>query len=166
MQYRTALRWQIALAAYMQLISWVPLGQWNYQPCCPTGIEALRRGTLTAADAAGAAAFLLPVIVFWLGMRWEWRWAMWLAVLATAVWLGLQLVTWWPPYLFGASDRWAQVYARAFAESTPILPRWDNHLPPDAAHFSLQVLLAGSVVTGTLALLRHREDQKAVPRGV
>ena len=60
---------------------------------------------------------------------------MWLAWLATAVWLGLQLWTWWPPYLFGASDRWSQVYARAFAESTPILPRWGNHLPPDAAYF-------------------------------
>ena len=159
MQHRTALLWQIVLAAYMQLISWVPLGQWNYQPCCPPGLEALRRGILTPADVAGAAAFLLPVALFWLGMGWEWRRALWLAVLSTTVWLGLQLVTWWPPYLFGASDRWAQIYARAFAESTAILPRWDNHLPLDAAHLSLQVLLAGSVVTGALALLRH-------PRGV
>ena len=145
----------------MQLISWVPLGRWNYQPCCPTGLESLRRGTLTAADAIGAAAFLLPVVVFWVGARREWRWAMWLAVVATAVWLGLQLATWWPPYLLGASDRWSQVYARAFADSTPILPRWGNHLPPDAAHFTLQVLLAGSVVTGVLALLPPR-TRKAV----
>lgn len=155
-QYRTALVWQIALAAYMQLISWIPLGQWNYQPCCPPGLEELRRGTLTVADGIGAGAFLLPVTLFWVGARREWRWAMWLAVLATAVWLGLQLFTWWPPYLFGASDRWSQVYARAFAESTPILPRWGNHLPPDAAHFSLQVLLAGTVVSGAQALLRPR----------
>ena len=108
------------------------------------------------ADAIGVAAFLLPAIVFWVGARRDWRWAMWLAVVATTVWLGLQLVTWWPPYLLGASDRWSQVYARAFAESTPILPRWGNHLPPDAAHFTLQVLLAGSVVSGVLALLPRR----------
>jgi hypothetical protein len=158
-QYRTALCWQIGLAAYMQLISWFPLGRWNYQPCCPPGLEALRRGILTPADVLGAAAFLLPVTLFWLGTRSEWRWAMWLAVLATTVWLGLQLVTWWPPYLFGASDRWSQVYARAFAESTPILPRWGNHLPPDAAHFSLQVLLVGTVVTGALALLQQRAQK-------
>ena len=40
-QDRTALAWQIGLAAYMQLISWVPLGRWNYQPCCPPGLEQL-----------------------------------------------------------------------------------------------------------------------------
>ena len=159
--YRTALFWQIALAIYMQVISWVPLGRWNYQPCCPPGLEALRRGILTATDVAGAGAFLLPVALFWLGARRDWRWAMWLAVLVTTAWLGLQLLTWWPPYLFGASDHWSQVYARAFAESTRILPRWSNHLPPDAAHFSLQVLLVGSVVTGALALVRQRGRKAA-----
>jgi hypothetical protein len=160
-QYRTALLWQIGLAAYMQLISWVPLGRWNYQPCCPPGLEMLRRGTLALGDIAGAGVFLLPVALFWLGARREWRWAMWLALLVTAVWLGLQLWTWWPPYLFGASDRWSQVYARAFAHSTPILPRWGDHLPPDAMHLVLQVLLAGSVATGAMALLR-RSPRKAV----
>ena len=153
--YRTALAWQVGLAGYMQLISWVSLGRWNYQPCCPTGLELLRRGTLSLSDTAGAGAFLLPVALFWLGARWEWRWAMWLALVATTIWLGLQLWTWWPPYLFGASDRWSQVYARAFADSTPILPRWGNHLPPDAMHFSLQVLLPGAVVAGGWALLRQ-----------
>ena len=160
-QYRTALLWQIALAAYMQLISWFPLGRWNYQPCCPPGLEMFRRGSLSPGDVVGTGAFLLPVALFWLGARRGWRWAMWLAVLVAAVWLGLQLWTWWPPYLFGASDRWLHVYARAFAESTPILPRWGNHLPPDAAHFSLQVLLAGTVGSGARALLRQRA-RKAV----
>jgi len=82
---------------------------------------------------------------------------MWLALAATTIWLGLQLWTWWPPYLFGASERWSQVYARAFAQSTSILPRWGSHLPPDAAHFALQVLLSGSVATGGMALVRRRQ---------
>jgi hypothetical protein len=63
-QYRTALLWQIGLAAYMQLISWFPLGRWNYQPCCPPGLEALRRGILTAGDVVAAGAFLLPVALW------------------------------------------------------------------------------------------------------
>lgn len=154
--YRTALAWQIALAAYMQLVSWAPLGRWNHQPCCPPGLEQLRRGTLTLADALSTALFLLPAIVFWVGARRRSRPAMWCAVIATGVWLFLQLWTWWPPYVFGASDQWSQVYARAFAQSTAVLPRWGNHLPPDALHLMLQVLLAGSVVTGTSALLRNR----------
>lgn len=159
-QARHALAWQIGLAAYMQLICWVPLGRWNYQPCCPTGIEQLRRGTLSPGDAIETVAFVLPLVLFWVGSRRDWRWATWLAVLMTTVWLGLQLWSWWPPYLFGASDQWARVYERAFAHSTPILPRWGDHLPPDAMHFVLQVLLVGCVITGA-AILRRRGSMTA-----
>jgi hypothetical protein len=153
---RIALAWQVGLAAYMQLISWIPLGRWNYQPCCPPGFEQLRRGTLTPGDAFGAAAFLLPCLLFWSGLRLGRRWLMWAGFLPTAIWLGLQIWSWWPPYIFGASDSWSRVYARAFAESTPILPRWGNHLPPDALHFTLQVLLLGAVVSGAMALMSPR----------
>jgi len=62
---------------------------------------------------------------------------------------------WWPPYLFGASAHWSQVYARAFAQTTPILPRWGNHLPPDALHLVLQILLVGTVITGGIAIMRQ-----------
>src|SRR5512144_2225793 len=93
-RYRAALVWQIALAAYMQLVSWVPLGRWNYQPCCPTGLELLGRGTLSTADVVGAFAFLLPAVVFLSGVVLEWRSAMGVAVLAIAVWLSLQLWSW------------------------------------------------------------------------
>jgi hypothetical protein len=160
--YRIALAWQIALAVYMQLISWVPLGRWNYQPCCAPGLEQLRRGTLSVGDGFSALIFLLPMAVFWLGARRNLRWAMSLSVLALGVWLTLQIWTWWPPFLFGASEHWSAVYARAFAESTPIFPRWGNHLPPDAAHFVLQVLLAGSVASGTLALRRFGKSTTMV----
>jgi hypothetical protein len=147
-RYRTAVAWQIALAGYMQLVTWVPLGRWNYQPCCPTGLEQWRRGTLSAVDAAGTTAFLLPLALFWWGARQQRRWAMWLSLSLVGVWLALQVWTWWPPYIVGASERWAAVYARAFAQSTRILPRWDNHLPPDALHLVLQVLLSGTLATG------------------
>src|SRR5512144_1934749 len=156
-RYRAALVWQIALAAYMQLISWVPLGRWNYQPCCPTGLEAARRGTLTRADAFGVLAFLIPMALFLLGVRLARRIAMWLSLVALAVWLGLQVWGWWVPYVVGASDRWTRTYARAFAYSTAILPRWGNHLPPDAMHVVLQALLAGSLITGIRALVRHSD---------
>ena len=155
---RAALTWQIALAAYMQLFSWVPLGRWNYQPCCATGLEQLRRGTLSPIDAAGATAFVLPLALFWWGARSSRRWPMWLSMIVLAVWLALQLWTWWPSYLFGASARWTAVYARAFAQSTRILPRWGNHLPPDGMHLVLQFLLAGSVASGMKALLTAKED--------
>ncbi len=80
--------------------------------------------------------------------------------MAYAVWLGLQLWTWWPPYLFGASERWSRVYERAFSKSTPILPRWGSHLPPDAMHFVLQGLLVGVAASALIALAR-KEPPKA-----
>jgi hypothetical protein len=148
----------------MQVASWVPLGRWNYQPCCQTGLEHLRHGTLATSEALGLAAFLVPVLVFWWGARRGRRWAMGLALVSYTVWLGLQLWTWWPPYIFGASAHWSQVYERAFAQSTPILPRWGNHLPPDGMHLVLQVLLLGVVASGSLTLLRKTEVKGGLTR--
>jgi hypothetical protein len=151
---RRAIAWQMVLATYMQAVSWIPLGRWNYQPCCPTGLVQLQRGALDGADIVGYAAFLLPLVSFWLGARRAWLSPRVIALTAYAVWLGLQLFTWWPPYLLGASERWQAVYARAFAESTHVLPRWGTHLPPDAMHLVLQILLVAVVVTGTSTLRR------------
>ena len=159
LHFRVAILWQIGLAAYFQLISWIPLGRFNYQPCCHTGLEQIRLRTLTFADVLGLSAFLLPVLVFSAGVRLQLRWVMWLALAPYAVWLGLQLWTWWPPYLFGASQDWSQVYARAFAESIQILPQWGNHLPPDAVHLLLQVLLLGVLLSGVSGLVRRQPVQ-------
>ena len=145
---RVALLWQVGLAAYMQLVSWVPLGRWNRQPCCPTGLQKLGDATLRGTEVVGIAAFLLLPLAFWLGVRRGWWGLKALALSGYAVWLGLQLWTWWPPYLLGASDHWREVYERAFSQSTPILPRWADHLPPDAMHFVLQALLVGVLFTG------------------
>lgn len=138
----------------MQLISWVPLGRWNFQPCCPSGVVQLRAGTLTPGDALTVIAFILPLLLFWIGLTRGWPVLMWIAFAAYAIWLGLQLFTWWPPYLFGASAHWAAVYARAFAQATQVLPRWGTHLPPDAMHLVLQILLVGSVISSWRAI-RH-----------
>ena len=160
--YRTALVWQLALAAYMQLVSWVPLGRWNYQPCCPPALVLLRDGSASAADAAPLLLFVVPAAVFWVGARRKSRWTMALAVLATAIWLGLQIRSWWIAYIFGASEQWARVYARAFAQATAVLPRWGNHLPPDAMHLVLQILLVGAVVTGVRAIVRSGGEEVRV----
>ena len=132
----------------MQLVSWVPLGRWNFQPCCPTGLQQLQAGTLSGLDALEALAFVMPLALFWIGATHRWRSLMWIALIGYAIWFALQLFTWWPPYLFGASAHWMRVYERAFAHETQILPRWGNHLPPDGVHIVLQILLAGSLITG------------------
>jgi hypothetical protein len=155
-QHAWALVWQVTLAAYMQLISWIPLGRWNYQPCCPAGWTQLERGTLTLADALEVLAFVLPLVIFWYAQRRHWRWAIGIALSGYAVWLTLQVASWWVPYVFGASANWAAVYDRAFAQSMQILPRWGPHLPPDAMHLVLQILLVAVLWTGIPTLRRSR----------
>jgi len=152
-----ALSWQAALAAYMQLISWVPLGKWNYQPCCPTGLQLIESAKLTASEAATLGSFLLPFLVFVAAAVRRSAVLAWLSTLSLAVWLGLQLATWWPPYILGASEKWQDVYERAFAQATQLLPRVGNHLPPDAMHLALQALLLGSVVASAIASWRLRK---------
>ena len=106
----------------------------------------------------------MPAVLFWLRLR-QRRGAMWLAMVTAMAWLGLQLATWWPPYLLGASERWSQsFYFRAFAESTATLPRWSNHLPPDGLHLVLQVLLDGTVASSIVAVLRKASAPGLSPR--
>lgn len=145
---QSANRWQCALATYMQLISWVPLGQWNYQPCCPTAIERAISGRLTLGSVVALAIFLLIPAAWICAVNLRSRLLAGAALLACAIWLGLQIATWWPPYITGASPRWTRIYERAFAESTQVLPRWGAHLPPDAMHLVLQALLGGTLVRG------------------
>ena len=47
------------LALYFQLVSWVPFGRWNQQPCCPTMIERHFAGRLSLESSIGQAAFLM-----------------------------------------------------------------------------------------------------------
>ena len=143
---------QVALAVYFQVVQWVPLGKWNYQPGFePLMIRALNRN-LEIRDAAGVALFALPVLVFWIARLKRTVWLLWLGLLGYAVWLALEIQTWWTAYLFGASDAWLKVYQRVFSQSTKILPSFGRHLAPDGMHLILQLLLAIIIVSTALAL--------------
>jgi hypothetical protein len=74
-----------------------------------------------------------------------------IALLAYVGWLVLQIMTFWIPYVQGASPRWARVHAANFAQTVQWLPTKGNHLPPDASHFVLQLLLVVAIVCTTLA---------------
>ena len=153
-QIRFALWSQLALVIYFEVVSWVPLGQWNYEPCCPPASDLLSRGKLDLLDALGLLAFVLPVVGFWYGVRRKDKWFMLAALLFYSSWLILQITSWWLPYVFGASESWKKVYGRAFSASTQVLPSWGDHLPPDGMHLALQILLVVAVWSGCAALIR------------
>ncbi len=153
---------QGALALYFQAIQWFPLGRWNAQPgFTPFGVQVVR-GEATWLDALLLACFLLPFLVFWLAWARGLRGLMWACTLGYAVWLALQVKTWWGAYLFGASDSWLRTYERVFSRSTQLLPRWGRHLPPDGMHLVLQVLLAAAVGCAVVGLARTSDRRRDI----
>jgi len=99
-------------------------------------------------------AFLAPFLIFWFAYSMGLRWLMWVCTLGYAIWLALQVKTWWVAYAFGASDSWMRVYRRVFSHSTQLLPSFGRHLPPDGMHLVLQVLLTAAVVLALVGLLK------------
>jgi hypothetical protein len=145
---------QAILAVYFQVIQWLPLGRWNYQPgFTPFGVQVIH-GRATGQDLLSLAAFAAPFMAFWFAYSKRLRWLMWIGVFGYAIWLALQVKTWWGAYIFGASDSWVRVYQRVFSHSTQVLPSFGRHLPPDGMHLVLQLLLAAVVLCGVLGLLK------------
>ena len=151
---RASLFAQATLALYFQVIEWFPLSHWNYQTgFTPLGVQAIH-GRATAQDVLLMAAFAAPFAVFWFAYSRRLQWLMWICTLGYAIWLALQVKTWWVAYAFGASDSWLRVYRRVFSQSTQLLPSFGRHLPPDGMHLVLQVLLTAAVVFAVVGLLK------------
>ena len=151
---RLALWSQFLLALYFEVISWIPLGRWNYQPCCAAAFDLLSQGKLEVLEVFYLLAFVLPVLSFWYGVRRGNKWLMLAAVISYSAWLMLQINSWWVPYVTGASESWKEVYRREFSASPQVLPSWGDHLPPDGMHLTLQILLIVVVCSGFVALNR------------
>ena len=145
---------QVILAAYFQLIQWLPLGRWNYQPGFTPFAVLVVDGRATGQELLLLACFVLPVVVFWLAYSRRLRWLMWTCTLGYAIWLALEIKTWWVAYAVGASDSWAGVYERVFSQSTQLLPAFGRHLPPDGLHLVLQILLVAVVGCAILGLMK------------
>jgi hypothetical protein len=83
-----------------------------------------------------------------------------IAVLVYLTWMALQITTFWVPYVVGASPRWQRIHAANFSETVQWLPRWDTHLPPDASHFVLQLILLVALVVTGFALRQGYRDRR------
>lgn len=142
---RESRRAAIAVAAagvYLQLVEWVDLGPWNSFVAGSNG--------QAQADILFAVLSVVLVAALWRGGR-----AAELgAVTATGAWAVLQIATWWIPYIQGASPAWQHTYATWFAENVQLLPGDATHLPPDANHVVLQVLIAAAFTLSLCAARR------------
>jgi hypothetical protein len=144
---RAAFVWQLLLLVYLQAIEWIDLFPWN----------DVRRGNGQELLDIALGAVMIAAL---LATAWRWRPGMWLAALVYAIWLGLQITTFWVPYVTGASERWRKIHAANFAQTIQWLPSHGNHLPPDASHFVLQLLILVTLVATCLAAYQESRETR------
>jgi len=140
------------------LIAWIPLSTWNRQHE-GTLLQALRGGAKIQAGDWGMLAFVtLPAVLFWIAYN---RNSSWLAVPALTldlVWLAMQILSWWVPYIFGTDRGWQLAYAKG--PTTKVLPSFGRHVAPDGMHFMIHVLLVAALVTGLAGLRQLKLAQR------
>src|SRR5687768_10191757 len=92
---------QAILALYFQVMQWLPLGRWNYQPgFTPFGVQVMH-GDASGQDFLLLVAFVMPFLAFWVAYSNDLRWLMWLGGVGYGLWLALQIKTWWIAYAYG-----------------------------------------------------------------
>lgn len=82
----------------------------------------------------------------------------WLMVISVAFWfvfLFMQLMTWWMPYLTGKHLKQfpRELYDSHFRETLKILPPIKNHIIPDAQHNVLQILSLATFVVSLISVI-------------
>jgi hypothetical protein len=146
------------LTAYLWLIAWIPLGNWNRQRG-GTLLTALLGGRGIEAGDLGFLMFVsLPALLFWVAYK---RNSFWLAIVALTldvVWLGMQIQSWWLPYILGTDRTWQLEYAKG--PTTKVLPSFGHHVAPDGLHFVIHVLLVAALMTGVAALRQIKLAQR------
>ena len=142
--------WQhTMLAGYLWIVEAVPLGAWNHQKG-ERLLPALLNGQGIAADEVGTLAFVtLPAVLCWVALRRRSAWFMGATLLVDAVWLWMQIQTWWVPYVSGRPSKWQLAYAHG--PTTRVLPSFGDHVAPDGMHLAIHVLLVAAMITGVLA---------------
>jgi len=147
------------LSGYLWLIAWIPLGNWNRQRG-GTFLTALLEGRAIEAGDIGMLLFIsLPAVLFWLAFK---RHSFWVGVLALTVdlvWLGLQIQSWWVPYIVGTNVQWRLEYAQG--PTTKLLPSFGHHVAPDGMHLIISVLLVAALTAGVAGVRTLKQDHRA-----
>ena len=151
---RLSLWLHCTLTGYLWLIDLVPLGNWNYQKGDHL-LAALMKGKEVNSGDVGLLVFItLPAVLFWIGYKKRNIWFCIAALLVDVIWLAMQILSWWVPYIAGTNKAWQLEYAKG--PTTKILPSFENHVAPDAMHFVIHVLLISAIVTGIYGIYQRQ----------
>jgi hypothetical protein len=141
---------QLVVAMYFQLMLWFPLGAWNAQP--GERLITLVHGGHAAVALGFAVGMMMPFLLFALALWRRWFWFMWVGLAGYAIWSGMQIKSWWIPWLFGPSSQ-DLANSIALERTYKIFPSSAQHLAPDAMHFVLDLLLFAALVTLAVGLI-------------
>jgi hypothetical protein len=137
---------QIWVVLFLALHDWVPLGRLTNRAAV-RGVDSTAKLVWTTIWSTALYAFGLACCL------WYAPWPAWLRLyLAVSYWvlLGGALLSWWVPYLFGASEEKKARFRERFAGTLAFLP--ERHgIRPDTLH----VVFHASLVA-FLVLMRHR----------
>ena len=144
--FKAALVLQIILLAYWLAIEVLDLFPWNDLASRPASYD------LRGSVALNALLLLACMLLFASGFR---PLAM-LSVAGYAAYLVWQLWIWWKPYALGADAPWRALHNESFSRTLKALPTFGAHLPPDAQHLALQLLILVTLLAAIVAVARMR----------
>jgi hypothetical protein len=133
---RLAVASQMIAAAYLQAVEWIDLFPWN---------------DLAKGNMQERLDVMLLLSQLFVALTYARRWLWWMIAgwVAYAVWLYLQIESWWVPYLWGGRSVGPNWY---FARTFKFLPAIGDRPTPDANHFVLQLLIIAVLATSALAI--------------
>ncbi|RST72475.1 hypothetical protein D4T97_015545 [Siminovitchia acidinfaciens] len=141
--YTVAICLQILLLLYFEVTTLVPLYPWNdlskYSP----------KEKYTEATVNG----LIMIIIIGLFIT-KIKWLMIISVVFWFIFLLMQLLTWWMPYLTGKHLKQfpKSLYESHFKNTVKFLPPIKDHIIPDAQHNVLQIITLLTLLISSISL--------------
>jgi hypothetical protein len=111
------------------------------------GVRFYSRRERLAEAAVNGVIMSLPVI----GYLSRIPFLMEVGLMALSVLLFGEVATWWIPYFFGASPKWAEIYARVHRQTSTPLPRRGSNPVPNWEHLILMGLTLSTAIVSFVA---------------
>jgi hypothetical protein len=142
------------LAGYLWLLTWVSLGNWNAQDEPHLMASLMAGNSLEVGDVGFLLFITMPAVLFWIAYRRGSLIYGYLALVFDALWMLMQVQSWWVPYVFGTSKAWQLAYAKG--RTTKVLPSFGAHVAPDGMHLMISILLIASIAVSLRGLSELR----------
>ena len=135
---------QILLFLYFEVTTLVNLFPWNDLSKYSYRERLLEATVNGITIIIGIALFVTKI-----------KWLMTISVVLWFVFLLMQLLTWWMPYLTGKHLKQfpRDLYDTHFQETLKILPPIKNHIIPDAQHTVLQIISLATFMTSLITVI-------------